>query len=150
MAGIPKVAPLSSIELNEVAAVQLDLADSVVEGRAFELTARRPYDPNGHMDFFRPALWDCESDSVLMTPIVTGPSPGMWEGTAGYVNSYDGDLWPPPCCGAFLWEPDHDGSQRPLGYGHGVLPNSVGHRDCDGTLGRQRGRYSELHLALYR
>lgn len=52
-----------------------------------ELTARHPYQDAGFMDFYRPGRWDCESDLVFMEGIrQTGPSPGQWEGTVGYLR----------------------------------------------------------------
>jgi hypothetical protein len=86
LAGRPEVAALSAAELNEIATAQLDQRIAVTDAPFFELTARRPYGPAGRMDFFKPGRWDCELDLVFMFPIVTGPSPGMWDGTAGYVQ----------------------------------------------------------------
>lgn len=52
-----------------------------------ELTARQPYTAAGFMDFFKPGRWDCESNLVLMSAIrQTGPSPGQWDGTVGYLR----------------------------------------------------------------
>ncbi|GAB4040396.1 hypothetical protein [Spirosoma gilvum] len=52
-----------------------------------ELTARHPYQDAGFMDFYRPGRWDCESNLVFMEAIrQTGPSPGQWEGTVGYLR----------------------------------------------------------------
>jgi hypothetical protein len=51
-----------------------------------ELTARHPYDAAGLMDFYKPGRWDCTSDLVFMDVIVTGPEPGEWDGTVGYVQ----------------------------------------------------------------
>jgi hypothetical protein len=51
-----------------------------------ELSGRHPYDAAGGMDFYMPSRWDTTSNLVFMKSIVTGSSPGEWEGTAGYVS----------------------------------------------------------------
>ena len=50
-----------------------------------ELSARHPYDPAGLIDVYKPGRWDCTSNLLSMDTIVmTGPSPGEWEGTVAY------------------------------------------------------------------
>lgn len=52
-----------------------------------ELTARRPYDAtHGLVDVYQPGRWDCTSDLIFMDSIVTGATPGEWEGSAAYVQ----------------------------------------------------------------
>lgn len=81
----PAAPPLSREELVSIAAAQLNQTVTLAAGQ-FKLSARRPHDPAGLMDFYRPGRWDSTSDLVYMSSIVTGSSPGMWEGTVGYVN----------------------------------------------------------------
>ena len=73
-----------------------------------ELSARHPYDAAGLMDFFMPGRWDCTSDLVFMNSIVTGASPGEWEGTAGYVS------FKAPANGAYLVVGNFSGYQLTL------------------------------------
>ena len=51
-----------------------------------EISPRHPYDPLGLMDVYKPGRWDCSSNLLFMETIVTGSSPGMWEGTVVYAN----------------------------------------------------------------
>jgi len=53
---------------------------------ALDISTRRPYDAAGLMDFYQPGRWDSTSNSVFMEGIKYGPSPGMWDGTVGYVQ----------------------------------------------------------------
>lgn len=82
----PDIRRRSDDELVDIASRQLDRSIRFTDAAAFELTARRPHTDAGRMDFYRPGRWDCEIDLVFMSAIVTGPSPGMWEGTVGYVR----------------------------------------------------------------
>lgn len=59
---------------------------SLTDPALLNLTARHPYDAAGHMDYYMPGRWDTEIDLVFMDAIVNGKSPGMWEGTAGYIQ----------------------------------------------------------------
>ena len=51
-----------------------------------EISPRHPYDPLGLMDVYRPGRWDCTSNLLFMETIVTGSSPGAWDGTVAYAN----------------------------------------------------------------
>jgi hypothetical protein len=46
--------------------------------------------------FFKPGRWDCEYDLVLMDPIVTGASVGMWVRWWGQSDSAVGCTWREP------------------------------------------------------
>jgi hypothetical protein len=61
------------------------------------LTARHPYDSAlGRMDMYRPGRWDTESNLVFMDHVITGPQPGQWEGSVGYVK------FAPPSSGKYV------------------------------------------------
>jgi hypothetical protein len=52
-----------------------------------DLTARRPYDEvAGLMDFYEPGRWDSKYNTVMMSGIKIGPTPGQWDGTVGYIQ----------------------------------------------------------------
>lgn len=51
-----------------------------------EISPRHPYDPLGLMDVYKPGRWDCTSNLLFMETIVTGGSPGVWDGTVVYAN----------------------------------------------------------------
>jgi hypothetical protein len=52
-----------------------------------QLTAQHPFDSKGLLDVYEPGRWDCSSDTIFMSPIVsTGPSVGQWEGSVVYGN----------------------------------------------------------------
>jgi hypothetical protein len=77
--------PLTSSQLLTLVADQFEQSVGALRDAVLELTARQPYQPTGRMDFFKPGRWDSTYNQVLMDSIVqTGPSPGMWDGTAGY------------------------------------------------------------------
>jgi hypothetical protein len=50
-----------------------------------ELSPRRPYvEGRGGIDVYRPGRWDTTYDLIYMSPIVTGPNPGEWNGSVVY------------------------------------------------------------------
>jgi hypothetical protein len=73
------VTPLSSVELAAVASKQLG-QDVAVAALQMELTARRPYDAAGLMDFYRPGRWDTTYNMVYMTSDFAG------DASAGYAR----------------------------------------------------------------
>ena len=77
---------LSRESLIDLVAAEHQLEVTLTDPALMTLTARHPYDPVGHMDYFMPGRWDTELDLVFMDAIVDGPSPGMWDGTAGYIR----------------------------------------------------------------
>jgi hypothetical protein len=79
--------PLTSSELVTLVADQFEQPVAALGTAVLELSARQPYQSAGQMDFFKPGRWDSTANQVLMFSIVqTGPSPGMWDGTAGYLE----------------------------------------------------------------
>jgi hypothetical protein len=80
----PKVQAISRAELGELANTVANRTVKVADAPAMRLTARQPYTAAGFMDVYKPGRWDCESDLVFMDVIVSGPSPGEWDGTAVY------------------------------------------------------------------
>jgi hypothetical protein len=63
----PAAARLSPAELSAAASMQLR-QDITVTALKMELTARRPYDAAGLMDFYQPGRWDATSNLVYMMP----------------------------------------------------------------------------------
>lgn len=91
------VSGLTHDRLSEIAR-HLRLQDfSPATPPVLKLTAREPYDnAAGRIDVYRPGRWDTEIDLVFMSPIVTGQSPGEWEGTVAYAK------FTAPTTGSFL------------------------------------------------
>lgn len=90
----PLAEPMSLAGVSAVAAGVLKRKIALAEVPVVKLTAQHPYDPAGLMDFYQPGRWDSTYDLVFMDSIVTGPTPGEWNGTAGYVQCLapaDGD-----------------------------------------------------------
>lgn len=100
---------------------------------AMRLTCRAPWqDGIGGMDFYQPGRWDTESDMVFMTAIVDGPSPGMWDGTAGYAH------FTPPAPGNYLvaWLFTGNGTTASMYGPWGTASHSVpsGNHPVGGTV----------------
>jgi hypothetical protein len=84
-----------------------------VEDLVMELTPRKPWESaKRQMDVLWPGRYDTESDLVFMHPIVTGPSPGEWDGTVVYAR-FDA-----PSTGTYLVVANFTGHQI-TGHLHG-------------------------------
>jgi hypothetical protein len=92
----PKVKRLTRTRLSALASKLLGRKAVLAETPALELTARHPYDPAGWMDYYQPGRWDCTYNLLFMDTIVTGSSPGEWQGTAGYL------VFKAPAAGTYL------------------------------------------------
>ena len=83
----PKIKRISWAKLNKlVKDFSGDAVLSLSKTPLMEISARHPYDPLGLMDVYMPGRWDCTSNLVFMETIVTGSSPGQWNGTVAYAN----------------------------------------------------------------
>ena len=83
----PTVERVSGARLADIASGIANQKLALTAPALMELTARRPYDAAyGLVDVFMPGRWDCTSDLIFMHSIVTGASPGQWEGSAAYVQ----------------------------------------------------------------
>jgi hypothetical protein len=75
----------------------LHLTPAIFRSVVLSLTARHPYDSAlGRIDMYRPGRWDTEWNLVFMEHVITGPLPGQWDGSAGYVK------FAPPSSGKYL------------------------------------------------
>jgi hypothetical protein len=84
---IPDIKEISFEELTAIARKMPNVSGALASTPVMELSARKPYDTKGLMDFYQPGRWDSTSNSVFMSAIrQTGPSPGQWDGTVGYIQ----------------------------------------------------------------
>jgi hypothetical protein len=83
----PVTREISFEELSAIARKMPNVSGVLASTPVMELSARRAYDTRGLMDFYQPGRWDSTSNSVYMRGIIqTGPSPGQWDGTVGYIQ----------------------------------------------------------------
>jgi hypothetical protein len=84
-AEIQKITRISHAQLTSLASKLANKPVTIPKASLMELSTRHPYDAAGLIDVYKPARWDCTSNLLFMDTIVmTGPSPGEWEGTVVY------------------------------------------------------------------
>jgi hypothetical protein len=94
---VPSVERLSHARLTEAASELAKKPVTPTPKALMELTARYPYDAtHGNIDVFMPGRWDTTYNLIFMDTIVTGPEPGEWVGSAGYI------MFKPPADGMYL------------------------------------------------
>jgi hypothetical protein len=81
----PAIKRASQTQLIAHAAKLAKRSINALAAPSMELSVRHPYDPAGLIDVYKPGRWDCTSNLLFMdTIVVTGPSPGEWDGTVAY------------------------------------------------------------------